>query len=87
MKDVESRLHEIFLEIPVADAIVDADLVLPLNPDGLVILDLNRNAMESLACEKRLLVVAGATHFLDEPGALKEVTESATDWFLKHIRA
>lgn len=222
MKDVESKVHEIFLEIPVAEAIVDADLILPLNPDGLVIfahgtgsdrfsprnrhiaghlnragfatllmdlltpgekeadaetamyrfdiemlaermvaasrwisaypripplkigyfgastgaaaalaaaaripdlvfavvsrggrpdlagqalarvkaptllivgerdeavVDLNRAAMESLACEKRFEVVAGATHFLDEPGALMEVTESATEWFLKHIRS
>lgn len=222
MKNVESMVHEIFLEIPVAEAIVDADLILPLNPVGLVVFahgtgsnrfsprnrhiaghmnragfatllmdlltpgekeadaetamyrfdiemladrmaaasrwisehpripplkigyfgastgaaaalvaatripelvfavvsrggrpdlagqaltrvkaptlllvgerdetvaDLNRAAMESLECEKKLEVVAGATHLLDEPGALKEVTESATAWFLKHIRS
>jgi pimeloyl-ACP methyl ester carboxylesterase len=50
-----------------------------------VVLELNRQAFERLRCEKRLVVVPGATHLFEEPGALEEVARLARDWFLQHL--
>ncbi|MFE0465025.1 dienelactone hydrolase family protein, partial [Kitasatospora sp. NPDC058965] len=52
-----------------------------------VVLDLNRRARQRLRCPTRLAVVAGATHLFEEPGALAQVAELATDWFLEHFGA
>lgn len=51
-----------------------------------VVLELNEQAFEKLAGHKELAVVAGATHLFEEPGALEEVSELATQWFKKHLR-
>lgn len=50
-----------------------------------VVLDLNRQAVESLRCERRLEVVPGATHLFGEPGALEAVAGLARDWFVHHL--
>ena len=50
-----------------------------------VVLGLNREAFEVLQCEKRLDVVAGATHLFEEPGTLERVAELATDWFAQQL--
>jgi putative phosphoribosyl transferase len=52
--------------------------------DGLV-LELNQQALEQLRAEKQLVVVTGATHLFEEPGALDEVARLATDWFSRHF--
>ena len=52
-----------------------------------VVLDLNRQAQKQLRCESQLVVVPGATHLFEEPGALKEVSRQASDWFLSHLSA
>lgn len=49
------------------------------------VLQLNRQAMRALACEKRLEVVPRATHLFEEPGALDVVTQQAADWFVNHL--
>lgn len=46
-----------------------------------VVLDLNRDALALLRCEKRLEVVPGATHLFEEPGALERVATLAARWF------
>jgi dienelactone hydrolase len=46
-----------------------------------VVLELNRQALEVLRAEKRLVVVPGATHLFEEPGALEEVARLAAEWF------
>jgi putative phosphoribosyl transferase len=51
-----------------------------------VVLDLNRRALALLRCERRLVVVAGATHLFEEPGALGQVGELAGEWFTQHLR-
>jgi putative phosphoribosyl transferase len=51
-----------------------------------VVLDLNRRALGLMRCERRLDVVAGATHLFEEPGALGQVSELAGDWFIRHLR-
>jgi pimeloyl-ACP methyl ester carboxylesterase len=54
--------------------------------DGEVI-ELNRAALAQLRCEKQLVVVPGATHLFEEPGALDEVARLARDWFERHLIA
>jgi pimeloyl-ACP methyl ester carboxylesterase len=49
------------------------------------VLQLNQQAFERLSCEKRLVVVPGATHLFEEPGKLEEVARLARDWFVKHL--
>jgi len=46
----------------------------------------NEQAHERLTCEKRLVVVPGATHLFPEPGALAQVARLAADWFGAHLR-
>ena len=50
-----------------------------------VVLGLNREAFDVLACEKRLDIVNGATHLFEEPGTLERVAELASDWFAAHL--
>jgi putative phosphoribosyl transferase len=50
------------------------------------VLELNRRALESIgAAEKRLVVIPGATHLFEEPGALEHVATLAADWFSQHL--
>ncbi len=50
-----------------------------------VVLDLNREALAELRCEKQLVVVPGATHLFEEPGTLEAVVNLAGDWFASHL--
>jgi len=52
-----------------------------------VVLDLNRQAQARLRCENRLVVVPGATHLFEEPGAMQAAAEVARDWFTSHLVA
>ena len=49
------------------------------------VLELNREALARMRCEKRLEVIPGATHLFEEPGALERVAELAAGWFAKHL--
>ncbi len=51
------------------------------------VVQLNRQALAQLRCEKRLLIVPGATHLFEEPGALDEVARLARDWLQRHLDA
>jgi pimeloyl-ACP methyl ester carboxylesterase len=66
---------------------VAAPTLLIVGADDLVVLDLNRQALESLSVEKRLAIVPGASHLFEEPGTLEQVADLARDWFLAHLRA
>ena len=48
--------------------------------DGAVV-DMNRRALMMLTCEKQLVIVPGATHLFEEPGALDAVASLSRDWF------
>jgi putative phosphoribosyl transferase len=45
------------------------------------VLELNRRAYALLRSDKQLLVIAGAGHLFEEPGALERVAQVAADWF------
>lgn len=47
------------------------------------VLRLNEEAAERLSAPHRVHVVPGATHLFEEPGALEEVAEAASRWFLR----
>jgi hypothetical protein len=50
------------------------------------VLELNRRALDLLAApEKLLLVIPGATHLFEEPGALEEVARLAAQWFTRYL--
>jgi len=50
------------------------------------VLDLNRQALAEIPCEeKKLVIVPGATHLFEEPGALAKVAEIAAEWFSRHL--
>ena len=48
------------------------------------VLALNRHALERLAGPRALVVVPGATHLFEEPGALEQVAAYAEEWIGKH---
>jgi dienelactone hydrolase len=51
-----------------------------------LVLELNRRAIELIGAEeKQLVVVPGATHLFEEPGALEQVATLAADWFSRHL--
>jgi putative phosphoribosyl transferase len=52
-----------------------------------VVLGLNQNAAVLMAGEKRIVVVPGASHLFEEPGALQQVAKLACDWFVEHLPA
>ena len=45
----------------------------------------NEETYRRLRCEKELVVVPGATHLFEEPGALEEVADRAAVWFARHL--
>jgi dienelactone hydrolase len=49
------------------------------------VIELNRAALAELNCEKRLVIVPGATHLFEEPGALDEVARLASNWYQSHL--
>jgi putative phosphoribosyl transferase len=52
-----------------------------------VVLDLNDRARRQLRCTNQLVVIPGATHLFEEPGALEQVAALARDWFVHHLAA
>jgi dienelactone hydrolase len=50
------------------------------------VLQLNRQALALLrTAQKQLVVVPGASHLFEEPGALEEVARLAADWFSRFL--
>ena len=49
------------------------------------VIALNERALAHLRCAKKLVIVPGATHLFEEPGALEEVARLARDWFLEYL--
>jgi dienelactone hydrolase len=49
------------------------------------VIRMNREALEELRVEKKLEIVAGATHLFEEPGTLEQVARLARDWFERHL--
>lgn len=51
-----------------------------------VVIELNQQALDALgAGDKALVIVPGATHLFEEPGALDVVAGHAEGWFTRHL--
>lgn len=68
-------------------SVVRAPTLLIVGGNDRVVLELNRQALDKLPCEKRLEIIPGATHLFEEPGALERVAVLAVGWFLGHLRS
>jgi putative phosphoribosyl transferase len=51
------------------------------------VLVLNEEAARQMRCPHKIIVVPGAGHLFEEPGALEHVLAISGAWFLKHMRA
>ena len=49
------------------------------------VIGMNREALAHLQTDKRLEIVAGATHLFEEEGALEEVARLAREWFRTYL--
>lgn len=66
--------------------LVKAPTLLIVGGDDIPVIELNKDAMEQLRCEKKLAIVPGATHLFEESGKLEEVARLASDWFVQHLK-
>jgi pimeloyl-ACP methyl ester carboxylesterase len=71
----------------VALADVRAPTLLIVGGNDIPIISLNEAAFAQLRCEKQLVIVPGATHLFEEPGALDHVAGLARDWFEHYLAA
>ena len=66
---------------------VNAPTLLIVGGNDFQVIDLNRWAFGQLRCEKKLVIVPGATHLFEEPGTLDEVAYLAREWFVSYLIA
>lgn len=50
------------------------------------VIELNEQAYALMNCEKRLMLVPGATHLFEEPGTLEQAAQHAANWFSKYLQ-
>lgn len=65
---------------------VEAPTLLIVGGDDYPVIELNEKAFKELRREKQLVIVPGATHLFEEPGALDEVARLAAEWFKRHLK-
>lgn len=66
-------------------AMVAAPTLLIVGGEDGVVIDLNRQALAALRCEKELAIVPGAGHLFEEEGTLEQVANLACGWFVRHF--
>ena len=64
---------------------VKAPTLLIVGGNDVPVIAMNQEAMEQLRTEKSLVIVPGATHLFEEPGALERVARLARDWFVEYL--
>lgn len=62
-----------------------APILLIVGGNDREVIDLNEMAAKELRAEHKELIVDGATHLFEEPGALEQVADGAAAWFLEHF--
>jgi dienelactone hydrolase len=72
------------LALPVLDRLKAPTLLIVGSLDQPVI-GMNREAFNHLQAEKRMEIVAGASHLFEEPETLETVASLARDWFRTHL--
>ena len=64
---------------------VRAPTLLIVGGNDIEVIHLNRMALSKLRCEKKLVIIPGASHLFEESGALDEVAQLAREWFERHL--
>jgi putative phosphoribosyl transferase len=64
---------------------VAAPTLLIVGGEDYQVIDLNQAALAQLKAEKKLVIIPGATHLFEEPGALERVAALAAGWFGEHL--
>ena len=64
---------------------VQAPTLLIVGGNDDVVIELNEMARDQIRCEVKLEIIPGATHLFEEQGALEQVANLASDWFLLHL--
>ncbi|MBI4496954.1 MAG: dienelactone hydrolase family protein [Chloroflexi bacterium] len=64
---------------------VQAPTLLIVGGADVPVIALNREAMRQLRADKELIIIPGAGHLFEEPGALEEVARAATGWFQRYL--
>ncbi len=64
---------------------IDAPTLLIIGSIDEPVIEMNQEAYDLMKCEKKMVIVHGATHLFEEPGKLEEVAKLATDWFQKFL--
>lgn len=64
---------------------VQAPTLLIVGGRDFQVIEMNRTALSRIQTDKALILVLGATHLFEEPGALEEVSRLASSWFLKYF--
>jgi putative phosphoribosyl transferase len=66
--------------------VVRAPVLLIVGGEDKTVISLNRQALTKLKSrDKQLVIIPGATHLFEEPGALEEVASIAADWLVAHL--
>jgi len=84
VRAVVSRGGRPDLAVGALEAVVAPTLLLVGGRDRVVI-ELNRQAFARLNGVRRMEIVSGATHLFEEAGALRQVSQLASDWFVRHL--
>jgi len=64
---------------------VKAPTLLIVGQNDAPVLDWNEDAYRRLTTDKELVIVPGATHLFEEPGALEAVAQHACRWFVRYL--
>ena len=64
---------------------VQAPTLLIVGGNDDVVIELNEMARDQMRCEVKLEIIPRATHLFEEPGALEQVANLASDWFSLHL--
>jgi putative phosphoribosyl transferase len=64
---------------------VRADVLLIVGGRDEAVLELNQAAQRALRTPSELVIVPGATHLFEEPGALEQVARRAAEWFAARL--
>jgi pimeloyl-ACP methyl ester carboxylesterase len=64
---------------------VRAPTLLIVGGNDVQVIQLNQMALAQLRSENQLVIIPGATHLFEEPGALDKVARLAREWFQRHL--
>ena len=65
---------------------VKAPTLLIVGGEDKPVIQMNQQAYERMTAPREIVIVPGATHLFEEPGALETVARLARDWFQRYLR-